>query len=218
MLFTRIALPLLGLVASVIAQSSPDSSSHDAALEKRHNKPSTPKCGCEASVESAIKTATKQIKHAGVSIKTACAANKKRGHGAIVASVKPHILEIQTSLRLVSGAVRVHKNDLLRAHLDVHGLAVLVAGLLNACVTALLPLHLLIKGSLGLRLLLSPLLKLLSVELLFICKTLFSVADGLLEIVLTLVNGSLFVVLHSLGNVFAGLFGILGFSLGLGCF
>jgi hypothetical protein len=89
---------------------------------------------------------------------------------------------------------------------------------LNACVTALLPLHLLIKASLGLRLLLTPLLKLVSVELLFICKTLFSVADGLLEIVLTLVNGSLFVVLHGLGNVFAGLFGILGFSLSLGCF
>ncbi|GAA5900770.1 uncharacterized protein JCM6883_004650 [Sporobolomyces salmoneus] len=216
MLFSRIALPLLGLVGSVLALSS--ESGHDAALEKRHNKPSTPKCGCEASVQSAIKTATKQIKHAGASIKTACATNKHKSHGVIVAAVKPHLIEIQTSLKLVSGAVRIHKSDLINAQLDVHGLAVLVAGLLNACVTALLPLHLLIKTSLGLRLLLTPLLKLLSVELLFICKTLFAVADGLLEIVLTLVNGSLFVVLHSLGNVFAGLFGILGFSLGLGCF
>lgn len=95
---------------------------------------------------------------------------------------------------------------------------VLVAGLLNACVTALVPLHVLIKASLGLRLLLSPLLSLVAIELVSICKTLFAVADGLVEVVLSLVNGSLFVVLHGLGNVFAGLFGILGFSLGLGCF
>jgi hypothetical protein len=96
MLFTRFAVPLLALAASVIAQSSPSTSSHDAALEKRHNKPSTPKCGCESSVESAIKTATKQIKHAGVSIKTACAANKHRGHAKIVAAVKPHIIVSST--------------------------------------------------------------------------------------------------------------------------
>ncbi|GAA5854050.1 hypothetical protein JCM3766R1_004577 [Sporobolomyces carnicolor] len=220
MLFSRIALPLLGLAASVFAQGSLSASdpAHDLALEKRHNKPSTPKCGCEASVESAIKTATKQIKHAGKSIKTACAANKGKSHHKLVAAVKPHLIEIQTSLRLVSGSVRTNKGALIKAQLDVHGLGVLVAGLLNACVTALVPLHVLIKASLGLRLLLSPLLSLVAIELVSICKTLFAVADGLVEVVLSLVNGSLFVVLHGLGNVFAGLFGILGFSLGLGCF
>ena len=90
MLFTRIALPLLGLVASVLAQSSP--SSHDAALEKRHNKPAPAKCGCEVSVESSIKTATKQIIHAGAAIKTACATNKHKSHQTIVKTVKPHLI------------------------------------------------------------------------------------------------------------------------------
>ncbi|GAA5825241.1 hypothetical protein JCM5353_005921 [Sporobolomyces roseus] len=216
MLFTRIALPLLGLVGSVLAQSSP--SSHDAALEKRHNKPTPAKCGCEVSVESSIKTATKQIIHAGASIKTACATNKHKSHHAIVKAVKPHLLEIHTSLQLVSAAVRIHKTDLFHASLDVHGLGKLVAGLLNACVTALLPLHLLVKTSIGLRLLLSSLLKLISIELVFILQTLFWACDGLLEVVLSLISGSLFITLHGLGNIFAGLFGILGFNLGLGCF
>ncbi|GAA6025128.1 hypothetical protein JCM11491_004397 [Sporobolomyces phaffii] len=216
MLFARIALPLLGLAASVFAQSSP--SSHKAGLERRHNKPSPPKCGCQSDVEATIKVATKQIVKAGASIKTACAANKGKGHHAIVVAVKPHIIEIQAALKLVSASVRTHKADLIRAEIDVSGLAVLVAGLLNAVVTALFPLHLLIKASLGLRIVLTPLLKLVSVELTFICKTLFAVVDGLLAAVLGLVNGALFVVFHTLGNVFHGLFGLLGFTLGLGCF
>ncbi|GAA5944320.1 uncharacterized protein JCM15063_006557 [Sporobolomyces koalae] len=218
MLFTRIAFPLLALVASVVATSSPSSGHDSSALEKRHNKPAPAKCGCELSVESSIRSATKQIKHAGASIKTACAANKKKGNAAIVASVKPHLVEISVSLKSVSAAVRIHKIDLLHAELDVKGLAKLVAGLLNACVTALLPLHIIIKSSLGLRLLLTVHLKLIGLELVAILKTLFYVCDGLLEAVLGLVNGTVFVVLHGLGNIFAGVFGQLGLNLGLGCF
>ncbi|GAA6060170.1 hypothetical protein JCM10212_005171 [Sporobolomyces blumeae] len=214
MFFARFALPLLGLAASVLATSSPSDGAHDRfALEKRHNK-----CGCEVSVETSLKTAIKQIQHAGVSIKTACKVNKHKGNHAIVAAVKPHLVEIHTSLKAVSGAVHLHKADLLRATVDVHGLGKLVASLLNCVVAALLPLQLLVKANLGLRLLLGPLLKLLSIELVSICKGLFGAVGGLLDVVLGLVNGSLFVVLHSLGNIFAGLFGVLGLGLSLGCF
>ncbi|GAA6021267.1 hypothetical protein JCM11491_001533 [Sporobolomyces phaffii] len=209
MLFTRIALPLLGLAASVLAAQSP---ARVAALSRRHDKAPS---GGLVSVEVAIETATKQIVHAGVGIGNACAANEDRGPAAITAAVKPHLIEIQTSLRLVSAAIRTNKDHLLDVgvNVDLQGLGSLVAGLLNAVVSALLPLHALVKVSLGLRHLLNPVLALVGEELSFILETLFSLVDGLLPVVLNLVNGALFVVFRTLGGVLANVFGILGFIL-----
>ncbi|GAA5826788.1 hypothetical protein JCM11251_002894 [Rhodosporidiobolus azoricus] len=204
MLFTRI-IPSF-LLASVAFASSPSLLEGE---EQRFTKEKRLTLGlsasAEASISSALQTATTTIESLGSELKTAVEGVAGGDAEEVVDAVGGILTDITAAVQVCASAcvdatlqIARSKRSLDEGSVDLNSVAALVAGLLNTLLAALAPLIDLIESTPGLGPLLQPFLSPLTGQLVILLNTLFAVVVGLLNVVLTLLDGTVAPLLRAL--------------------
>ncbi|GAA6060171.1 hypothetical protein JCM10212_005172 [Sporobolomyces blumeae] len=192
MLFARFALPFLALAGSAFAHTpSTERSTH---LSKRLS------VGAEASISTALTTATTEIRAIGVEIKQVLEDVDVSNPTGVVSAVDELLVEVHSSLTvLASACVSITRRSLVERTININAVGQLVADLLNTVIATLKPVQDLIATEPLLGPLLAPYLTPINVQLVIILNGLLAAVAGLLNVVLGLLDVSVAPILRSLG-------------------